>query len=156
MSDKTSPASLEVENGIPVEVQDYYPSVALRLLNKIIKLAPEKVVLYGFSDNMKWLLRLLQEHKVFPVLTDWRDKYIGYDCGGHDLISVDTLIDHSGTLLVICVEEINDLKDAVSYLYHLAKNDIKVIYDRSTSMPRSAKSNHTKVYRKELQPGLYQ
>ena len=74
----------------------------------------KKVVLFGFSDNMKWLLRLLQENSIKPILTDWRDDYKGYDCGGYDLIPVDELEDSPDTLLVVCVEEINSLKDAIS------------------------------------------
>lgn len=116
---------------LPVEVEDYYPKVTVRLLNKILKAAPRSVVLFGFSDNMKWLLRLLQDRSVTPILADWRDEYRGYDCGGHDLVSVDTLENSADTLLVVCVDEINNLKDGVSYLYHLGKNSIRVIYDRA-------------------------
>ena len=53
MSKNASSSASSVENGIPVEVSDYYPNVALRLLNKVINLSHEKVVLHGFSDNMK-------------------------------------------------------------------------------------------------------
>lgn len=116
---------------VPVEVEDYYPKVTVRLLNRILKADPKKVVLFGFSDNMKWLLRLLQERSVIPILTDWRHEYQGYDCGGHDLVSVDALDDSSDTLLIVCVEEINALKDGIKYLYHLGKNKIKIIYDRA-------------------------
>ncbi len=116
---------------IPVEVENYYPKVTVRLLNRILKIEPNKVVLFGFSDNMKWLLRLLQEHSVTPVLADWRKEYQGYDCGGHNLVSIDTLEDSAETLLIVCVEEINDLKSSISYLYHLGKNNIRVIYDRA-------------------------
>ena len=33
---------------VPVEVEDYYPKVAVRLLNRILKAAPKNVVLFGF------------------------------------------------------------------------------------------------------------
>ena len=116
---------------VPVEVEDYYPKVTIRLLNRILKVTSKNIVLFGFSDNMKWLLRLLQEQAITPILADWRDEYKDYDCGGLNLISVDTLEDSSDTLLVVCVEEINNLKDGIRYLYHLGKNRIKVIYDRA-------------------------
>ena len=123
----------ETTTYVPKNIADYYPKVTVRLLKRIIEIAPKKVVLYGFSDNMKWLLRLLQERSVTPVLTDWREDYCGYDCGGHDLLTVDKLEDSSDTLLVVCVEEINVLKDGIEYLYHLGKNSIRVIYDRADS-----------------------
>ena len=40
---------------VPVVIEDYYPKVTGRLLNRILKVAPKNVVLFGFSDNMKWL-----------------------------------------------------------------------------------------------------
>jgi O-methyltransferase len=92
---------------------------------------PKNVVLFGFSDNMKWLLRLLQENSITPILTDWRDKYSNYDCGGHQMVSVAELNDSEDTLLVVCVEEINDLKDGINFLFNLGKHKIKIIYDRA-------------------------
>ena len=115
---------------VPVVIEDYYPKVTSRLLNRILKVAPKNVVLYGFSDNMKWLLRLLQENSITPILTDWRDKYSNYDCGGHQMVSVEELNDSEDTLLVMCEEEINDLKDGINFLFNLGKHKIKVIYDR--------------------------
>ena len=115
----------------PAVVEDYYPKVTSRLLNRILKLQPKKVVLFGFSDNMKWLLRLLQENSITPVLTDWRPKYCSYDCGGYELSPVENLEDTEDTLLVVCVEEINDLKAGINFLFRLGKNKIKVIYDRA-------------------------
>ena len=115
----------------PVEVESYYPKVTVRLLSRILEVQPEKVVLFGFSDNMKWLLRLLQERSITPTLADWREKYLDYDCGGQQLISADELEDDKNTLLVVCVEEANDFKDAIRVIYYLGKNKIPVIYDRT-------------------------
>ena len=115
---------------IPVVVEDYYPKVTERLLNRILKIKPKKVALFGFSTNMKWLLRLLQENGITPLLTDWREKYSDYDCGGYQMISVAELDDDTDTLLVVCVEEINDLKDGINFIFNLGKHKIKVIYDR--------------------------
>jgi hypothetical protein len=101
------------------------------LLNRVLKIAPKNVVLFGFSENMKWLLRLLQENSITPVLTDWRDAYSSYDCGGYQMVAVEELSDSEDTLLVVCVEEINDLKDGINFLFNLGKPKIKIIYDRA-------------------------
>ena len=116
---------------VPVVIEDYYPKVTSRLLNRILKIKPRNVVLFGFSDNMKWLLRLLQENSITPILTDWRQKYLSYDCGGHKISSVEALDDTEDTLLVVCVEDINDIKDGIHFLFRLGKQKINVIYDRS-------------------------
>lgn len=121
------------EEFVPLTVEDYYPKVVVRLLNKILNVNVEKVVLYGFSDNMKWLIRLLLQRSIIPILADWREKFIGYDCGGYKVVSVDELEDSSKTLLTICEEEINHMKDGIGYLHSLGKNKIKVIYDRTDS-----------------------
>jgi hypothetical protein len=118
---------------VPVEVEDYYPTVAVRLLKKILKVPAKQIVLYGFSDNMKWLLRLLRERSILPILSDWREEYKNYDCGGLNLVHVDSLENSHDILLVVCVEEINSLKDGIRHLYYLGKNNIKVIYDRADS-----------------------
>ena len=78
---------------IPITVEDWYPKVAVRLLNRILKINPKKVALFGFSTNMKWLLRLLQENSVTPTITDWREKYLNYDCGGYQMVPVTELDD---------------------------------------------------------------
>ena len=116
---------------VPVVIEDYYPKVTGRLLNRILKIAPKNVVLFGFSENMKWLLRLLQENSITPVLTDWRDAYSSYDCGGYQMVAVEELSDSEDTLLVVCIEEINDLKDGINFLFNLGKPKIKIIYDRA-------------------------
>ncbi len=116
---------------VPVVVEDYYPKVTGRLLNRILKINPKRVVLFGFSDNMKWLLRLLQENSITPMLTDWREKYANYDCGGHQILSIEEIDDDADTLLVVCVEEINDLKSGINFLFNLGKHNIRVIYDRA-------------------------
>lgn len=118
-------------NFVPIKVEDYYPKVTVRLVNRIFKINSKKIVLFGFSENMKWLLRLLQENGIKPLITDWREKYLKYDCGGQEMISFNELQDDPDILLVICPEEINDLKDGIKYIHSLGKNKIKVIYDRA-------------------------
>ena len=85
------------EEYIPIEMPDYIPKVVQRLLSRMRAEAFATVALYGFSDNMKWLYRLLREQGRDPVLCDWRADFIAYDCGGKDLVSIDTLRQLPGT-----------------------------------------------------------
>ena len=66
---------------IPIVIDKYIPDVTNRLLKKIIDSKIKKIALIGFSENMRWLNRLLIEHNISPILNDWRPKYFGYDCG---------------------------------------------------------------------------
>ncbi|HEY8164592.1 MAG TPA: TylF/MycF/NovP-related O-methyltransferase [Gemmatimonadaceae bacterium] len=120
----------EKKEFVPPELADYIPAVVKRLMRRIDSEPSAKVALYGFSDNMKWLYRLLKESGRDPILCDWRPKYIAYDCGGKNLVSVDSLRD-DGTLLVVCVEEIHDMKASMRYLIDKQFNRMPVIYDRS-------------------------
>jgi len=116
---------------IPLTMEDYIPSIVKRLIQKIQSEPFSKIALYGFSDNMKWLFRLLQERGIDPVLCDWRAKFIEYDCGGKNLVSIETLDDDPEMLLVVCVEEIHQLKSAIGYLIDNKINQMPVIYDRT-------------------------
>jgi len=80
---------------------------------------------------MKWLFRLLKEKYNEPVLCDWRKKFIGYDCGGEEIVSIDKIKNNKDTLLVICVEEIHNMKDSIRYLIDNKIDNLPVIYDRS-------------------------
>ena len=115
----------------PIQLADYLPPVVRRLMQRIHSENPAKVALYGFGDNMKWLYRLLRENGRDAVLCDWRTKFIAYDCGGKNLVSVDSLNDDPATLLVVCVEEIHEMKAAMRYLIDRQYNKMPAIYDRS-------------------------
>ena len=115
----------------PIELTDYYPKVVLRLLKKIFENKNKKIILFGFSDNMKWLYRLLMESDIKPILCDWRKKYINYDCGGEKLIDFKNINDSHDYLLVVCLEEINILNECITFLQKVNKNKINVIYDRN-------------------------
>ena len=41
------------------------------------------------------------------------EKYVNYDCGGQNLTNVNEIKDDSNILIVICLEEINDLKEGI-------------------------------------------
>ena len=118
-------------NFIPRKLSDYYPQVVLRLYERIINNNDKKIILYGFSNNMKWLFRILKNDGITPIMCDWRKKYVNYDCGGQNLTNVNEIKDDSNILIVICLEEINDLKEGILYLQSLSKNKINVIYDRT-------------------------
>ena len=62
----------------PVQVSDYIPDVVQRLMQRITMESFPKIALYGFSENMKWLHRLLREQGKKPILCDWRKKLIGF------------------------------------------------------------------------------
>jgi hypothetical protein len=116
----------------PIQVADYVPAVVRRLLGRISEEKFDRVALYGFGDNMKWIFRLLREHGRDAILCDWRPKFIAYDCGGRQLVSVDSLKDDPRTLLVVCVEEINDMKAAMRYLLDKGLTKMPAIYDRAS------------------------
>jgi len=116
---------------IPPVVADYVPSVVKRLLGKIHERKFSRLALYGYGDNMKWLYRVLQEQGKTPILCDWREKYINYDCGGRDLVSINELNNNADTLVVICVEEIHAMKAAMSYLIDNKLSSMPVVYDRT-------------------------
>ena len=122
---------IEKKNYVPLQMEDYVPAVVQRLMHQIQIEQFSKIALYGFSDNLKWLFRLLQEQGVEPTLCDWRESFLEYDCGGKNLVSIKSLNDDPETLLVICVEEIHLLKSAVRYLMDNKINNIPVIYDRT-------------------------
>ena len=116
---------------VPLEMPDYVPAVVKRLMRRIHAEPFQSVALYGFSDNMKWLYRLLREEGRDAELCDWRDRFIAYDCGGKELVSIASLNNDPHTLVVVCVEEIHDMKAAMRYLIDNKLNRLPVIYDRA-------------------------
>ncbi|MES2413934.1 MAG: TylF/MycF/NovP-related O-methyltransferase [Pseudomonadota bacterium] len=116
---------------IPPVLDDYIPSIVKRLLQRIQAEPFSSVALYGFGDNMKWLYRLLRERGSDPILCDWRKQFIEYDCGGKSLVSIESLKDDQNTLVVVCVEEIHDMKAAMWHLIENKINRMPVIYDRA-------------------------
>ena len=136
-------------NEKPMIVEDYYPEVTIRLLEKILKINSDKVILFGFSENMKWLFRLLMERSITPILADWRPEYTSYDCGGQTLINIQEVEDTANTLLVVCIDEINTLKKAINFLHDLGKNKIKVIYDKSNgNLPLREEEPYKTIFEK--------
>lgn len=115
---------------IPKEFASYISPVVGRYMHRISASPFKKIALLGFSENMRMIFRLLKEEGQEPVLCDWREEFIGYDCGGKEVVSVDTLYKTTDILIVICVEDITLMKDAMSYLFNSNLNTIPTIYDR--------------------------
>lgn len=111
--------------------ETYLPEVVRKLLNRIDAEHFSKIALYGFSDSMKWLYRMLRERGHAPVLTDWRDEFVGYDCGGGTVGHVADVKDAKDTLLVVCPDDHDIMKAAIGFLIDNKYDDIPVIYELS-------------------------
>jgi len=114
----------------PIELDQYIPAVVRRLYNRISSKSFTSLILCGFSVNMKWLYRVLSQQGYSPVLCDWRKDFISYDCGGKNLISIENVDEYEGALIVVCPNEIHELKSCVEYLMADKFKKIPVIYDR--------------------------
>jgi hypothetical protein len=122
---------VEKEKGKTVEVDSYIPDMVTRLVQRVNNASFERVVLFGFSDNMKWLFRVLSLRNVKLSLCDWRDEFVGYDCGGEVVTHIKDIRNAaSSILIVICPEVIADLKSGVRFLIENKLDDFPVIYDR--------------------------
>ncbi len=117
---------------IPIIRDKYIPDVSKRLFQKIIESNSKKIALIGFGENLRWLNRLLKEIKINPLLLDWRKEYKSFDCGGDIVRLFNQLGKNEITkkhLLVICVDEIDLVKNCCEYLFKSKYNKIKTIYD---------------------------
>ena len=113
----------------PIQVENYVPEVVKRLLEKINFSNFENIVLFGFSTNMKWILRLLKINGITPKLSDWRSKFRNYDCGGDKIVNLEKLTKNESTLIILCPDDVEDLKSAMIYLMQDKFSKIPVIYD---------------------------
>lgn len=115
----------------PVALESYVPEVVKRLVNRIYEEPFRSVALYGFGDNMKWLFRILRENGRDPILCDFRKEFVGYDCGGKNVVLVDELANADDILVVDCLEEISALKASMRHLIVNKLDKLPVIYDRT-------------------------
>ena len=122
---------IEKKEFIPTIMDDYIPKIINRIISKINQSNKKNIVLFGFSDNMKLLYRILKENQINPTLCDWRNKYIEYDCGGKKLKSIDLIKNDNNTIVVCCIEEINELKSAVRHIIKNNLHGLKIIFDNS-------------------------
>ncbi len=114
----------------PIELEQYVPAVVRRMHKRILKKSFKKLILFGFSVNMKWLFRIFSQQGYSTILCDWRDDFISYDCGGQNLISIDKIDKLEDALIVVCPTEIHDMKSSIEYLMVEKFRHIPVIYDR--------------------------
>lgn len=114
---------------VPVIEEDYIPVVVQRLINKIDFEKFKTIALYGFSNNMKWLHRKIKGKDINVILCDWREKFIGYDCGGEYLVSIDKVENSSSTVLICCIQDVNLIKEGIAYLIAHEYYDLKCIFD---------------------------
>jgi len=112
----------------PLQRQDYISNFVKHLLSEIEKSKFSKINLIGFSEAMKWLSTLLREKGFQVNLYDWRKKYYEYDCGGIKLNNVKEIKSIKNNLLVICSEDLNEIKDCMKILIANNLNKIPVIY----------------------------
>lgn len=116
---------------IPLETHDWIPQVVTRLRKSIGKKPYSKVILLGFSENMKWLSRLLKEDNRKVSLADWRSEFYSYDCGGEIVMAIEKISATDNDLIVICPEEICLMKDCMYFLMKSKLNKTPTLYDRN-------------------------
>lgn len=107
----------------------YIPEVTSRLFNKIISTQNKNVILFGFCENMRWLNRLLIEKNLKPILADWRQEYFNFDCGSQKTKDIKKISIKKNSLIVICHEDVKNLKAAMSFLFFNNFKNYKTIYD---------------------------
>ena len=115
----------------PVIRDKYIPDITKRLLSKIIDSKIKKIVLIGFSENMRWLNRLLIEYNISPILSDWRSDYFNYDCGKKKVYNIadKKLKINSFHLIIVCEDDINQVKSCLKFLQTSKFKKNKTIYD---------------------------
>ncbi len=109
---------------------DYIPDVVKRLKETIDTEIEKDVILFGFSENMKWLSRILREEKRSYYLTDWRESFVNYDCGEEKVEDINNLKPSKNQLIVFCPEEIDFMKEGMSFLMRSNFKFVPTIYER--------------------------
>ncbi len=117
------------KNPLSLTTEHYISGLADKLLARIESEKFARIALYGFSDAMKWLYRLLRERGMQPLLSDWRETFIGYDCSGGSVRHVKELRDATDTLLVVCVEDHDVVKAGIRYLIDNGYDRLPAIYE---------------------------
>lgn len=112
------------------ELSEHIPEMVVRLLRRIEADPHERVALVGFGEGMKWLYRLLSEQGASPLLCDWRDEFVGYDCSGGLVTRLESVTALDDVLLVLCVgDDVDAMKSGVTYLMDKQFERLPVIYD---------------------------
>jgi hypothetical protein len=114
---------------LSVTTDFYVPELVKKLLNRIDGEPHKRIALFGFSDGMKWMYRLLRERGRDVALYDWRDEVVGWDCGGGIVEHVSKVKNAKDTLLVVCVGDHDEMKAAVRFLIDNEYDSLPAIYE---------------------------
>lgn len=117
------------KNPLALTTEHYLPEVVPKLLKRIEAEKFANIALYGFSEPMKWLYRLLRERDLQPRLYDWRQDFVGYDCGGGVVEHVEEIEGARDTLLVVCVDDPEAIKAGIRYLIENDYDSLPSIYE---------------------------
>ena len=120
-----------IKENIILERSFYISNFVKRLFADIINSKFSKISLIGFGDTMKWLSVLLREKNFKLNLYDWRKKYYEYHCGDLRLNNIKNVKNFKDNLLVICSEDLDEIKDCMNFLITNNLNEIAVIYNYS-------------------------
>lgn len=119
------------KNTPSLTTEHYIPDQVGKLLRRIEGESFANIALYGFSEPMKWLYRLLRERGTNPRLYDWRSQFVGYDCGGGIVENVSAIKNAVDTLLVVCTDDHDDIKSGIRFLIDNRYDSLPVIYELS-------------------------
>ncbi|MEQ1772373.1 MAG: TylF/MycF/NovP-related O-methyltransferase [Burkholderiales bacterium] len=117
------------KNPLSLTTEHYIPELVRKLLLRIEAESFTNIALYGFSEPMKWLYRLLRERGGKSKLYDWRNDLVGYDCGGGIVEHVSKIKDAKDTLLVVCVDNHDAIKAGIRYLIDNHYDSLPAIYE---------------------------
>ncbi|MDG2147529.1 MAG: TylF/MycF/NovP-related O-methyltransferase [Flavobacteriaceae bacterium] len=113
----------------PIVKEKYISKVVRRLIEKMDFEKFQKIILFGFSDNMKWIYRIMKENNKDLILCDWREKFIAYDCGGKQLLSILEIKNSSKYQVIVCLEDINEIKDSVRFIIENDLQKLNYVFD---------------------------
>lgn len=114
-------------NRSSLTVEDYYPENVKVLLRSLDDKIHYWVCLVGFGETMKWLTRLLSEIDRDLSLHDWREKFWGYDCYPHTVESLEIILQKKNPLIVICSDELDQIKHCIQVLVNSELRQIPTI-----------------------------
>ncbi len=113
----------------PTIKEKYISKVVRRLIEKMDFDKFEKIILFGFSDNMKWIYSIMRQNNKDLILCDWRKNFIAYDCGGKQLVSILEIENSSKHQVIVCLEDINEIKDSVRFIIENDLQKLNYVFD---------------------------
>lgn len=132
-----------------LSVSDHYPDTVKFFMNQLSKLQKSKIIiLFGYGDNMKWLARLLNEQRKKFFITDFRQKFINYDCGKYKVQDINKIKFIKNSVLVICNDKIFEIKEAMKFI-HLNKKLKKmdsIYYTDQPNLPFKQNNEFNEIF----------